>query len=630
MTNLLLVMAIYTLTRVFFYLTSRDLFPDVTCAHLWEMLLGGMRFDLTAVLYLSSVYLLMVLLPLPQTWRLNRYYQTAAKWFFLLPNLLGIAVNCIDMVYVRFTDRRTTITFFDEFSHDGNLLSIFCQGIVQYWYVTLFALAVMGLLVLLFREYKIQTTAQHATWWYYTRESVLFVVSVYFIIIGIRGGFGAYTRPITLSNALQYTNRPQETLLVLNTPFSLMRSTEGSTYTDPHYYTQEEMTAIMTPEHEGRQTQNNEQKTKMNVVVLILESFSREFIGFYNESRGYTPFLDSLLAQSVTWTRSFASGRKSIDAMPSVLSSIPMLIEPYVVTPYSTNAVSSIADCLGACGYETAFFHGAPNGSMGFQAYARSAGFDAYYGMDEYPEASRDFDGTWAIWDEEFLQFYAQTMSSMPEPFMTAVFTASSHHPFRVPERYEGVFPQGTQPIHQCIGYSDNALRRFFDFARTQPWYDHTLFVLTADHTNQLSMPEYTNAKGLYEVPIAFFCPRLLPAEKRQGVISQTDIMPSVLGAVGYTGPYFAFGEDALTRPKTHPYAVCYNNPVFQIMSDSLLMQFDGRQVTALYNYVSDPLLQQPMDISLAPEPMLSYLKAYIQQYTTRMINNQLTYGSTD
>ena len=147
MTNLLLVMAIYTLTRVFFYLTSRDLFPDVTCAHLWEMLLGGMRFDLTAVLYLSSVYLLMVLLPLPQTWRLNRYYQTAAKWFFLLPNLLGIAVNCIDMVYVRFTDRRTTITFFDEFSHDGNLLSIFCQGIVQYWYVTLFALAVMGLLV---------------------------------------------------------------------------------------------------------------------------------------------------------------------------------------------------------------------------------------------------------------------------------------------------------------------------------------------------------------------------------------------------------------------------------------------------------------------------------------------------
>ena len=267
---------------------------------------------------------------------------------------------------------------------------------------------------------------------------------------------------------------------------------------------------------------------------------------------------------------------------------------------------------------------------MGFQAYARSAGFDAYYGMDEYPEASRDFDGTWAIWDEEFLQFYAQTMSSMPEPFMTAVFTASSHHPFRVPERYEGVFPQGTQPIHQCIGYSDNALRRFFDFARTQPWYDHTLFVLTADHTNQLSMPEYTNAKGLYEVPIAFFCPGMLPAEKRQGVISQTDIMPSVLGAVGYTGPYFAFGEDALTRPKTHPYAVCYNNPVFQIMSDSLLMQFDGRQVTALYNYVSDPLLQQPMDISLAPEPMLSYLKAYIQQYTTRMINNQLTYGSTD
>ncbi|MBR6829711.1 MAG: LTA synthase family protein, partial [Paludibacteraceae bacterium] len=506
--NMLLVMAIYTLSRLFFYLISPDLFPDVTPSHLWEMLRGGMRFDLTAVLYLSSVYLLLTLLPLPPKWRFNKAYQHVAKYFFIIPNLIGIAVNCIDMVYVRFTDRRTTITFFSEFQNDGNLLSIFLQGVKQYWYVTLFAFIMMAALIDLFRRPK-NTNRQRPTtndqrpitntpWLYYLRESVLFCLSVFFIVIGMRGGFGRYTRPITLSNALQYTNRPQETLLVLNTPFSLMRSTEGSIYTDPHYFESDELESIMTPIHQGpttndqRQTINDQQP--LNVVVFILESFATEHI------HAYAPFLDSLMAQSVTWQYSFASGRKSIDAMPSVLSSIPMLIDPYVVTPYSTNAVSSIADCLGREGYTTAFFHGAPNGSMGFQAYARSAGFATYYGMDEYPNAQRDFDGTWAIWDEPFLQFYGQTMTSMPEPFMTAVFTASSHHPFKVPEQYEGVFPEGTQPLHQCIGYSDHALRQFFAYAQTQPWFEHTLFVITADHTNQLSQPEYTNALGLYRV----------------------------------------------------------------------------------------------------------------------------------
>lgn len=620
--NLVLVMALYTLSRFFFFVISPDLFPATTPAHQWEMFVGGLRFDLTAVLYLSAAYMLMQILPLPLSWRQNAVYQRVAKCLFLIPNLLGLAVNSIDMIYVRFTDRRTTITFFDEFQYDSNLPAIFAQGLVQYWYVTLFALILFVLLIGLFRQSSIsdqQSPNTNYLWLIYLREILLFVVSAYMIVIGMRGGFGAYTRPITLSNAMQYTNCPQETLLVLNTPFCLMRSTEGSTYTDPHYFEQDELARIMTPLH-MKDERTEVKGERYNVVVIILESFATEYIA------SYAPFLDSLLEQSVTWQQSFASGRKSIDAMPSVLSSIPMLIDPYVVTPYATNAISSIADCLGREEYTTAFFHGAPNGSMGFQAYARSAGFQTYVGMDDYPEARRDYDGTWAIWDEPFLQFFAQQMNTMQEPFMTAVFTASSHHPFKVPDCYSDTFPESALPIHRCISYSDHALRRFFEYAAQQPWFEHTLFVLTADHTNQLTQPEYTNARGLYCVPIAFYCPSLLPAEQRNGVVSQTDIMPSVLRFVGYDKAFFSFGEDALTKPKTHNYAVCYNYPVFQIMSDSILLQFDGENVTAVYNYQTDPLLTQVLPADEAPEEMVNYLKAYIQQYISRMINNQLTY----
>jgi len=628
--NIALIMVLYTLSRLVFYYTNLSMFPSVSEAHLREMLWGGVRFDLTAVLYMSSGYLLMMLLPLPDRWRTGHRYQTAAKWVLLVPNILGLVINTIDMVYVRFTDRRTSMTFFTEFSHDDNLLRIVGQGIVQYWYVTLTGIALIGLLIYCTRRCSASTTSHR--WPHYVHESMLLLVSAYLTVIGIRGGFGAYTRPITMSNALQYTNTPREAMIVLNTPFSLMRSSDSKTYVNPHYYTEDELERIYTPIHPAE----DKKPIRKNVVILILESFSKEYIGYFNHDlddgtyRGYTPFLDSLLSHSITYEHSFASGRKSIDAMPSVLSSIPMLIEPYIVTPYSTNDISSVAACLKQMGYSTAFFHGAPNGSMGFEAYARAAGFEHYYGMDEYilhTGRHNDYDGTWAIWDEDFLQYYARWMNRMQEPFMTTVFTASSHHPFRVPERYEGRFEPGTLPIHQCIGYTDMALSRFFAYASQQPWYEHTLFVLTADHTNEVTHPEYATAKGIYEVPIAFFTPNGSPNARLYDStpVSQTDIMPSVLAYVGYDQPYFAFGEDILVNHKMHPYAVCYNSGWYQVFSDSLLVQYDGTNVVGLYNYERDPMLQQRIESTAESEDIVRYLKAFIQQYIERMTDNRLT-----
>lgn len=625
--NLLLVMAIYTLSRVFFYWINIDLYPNVDNAHLMEMVMGGWRFDLTALLYLNSLYILLILLPLPVQIRNNEQYIRVTNYSFYIPNIIGLIANTMDIVYVRFTDRRTTCTLFTEFQNDGNLAQIILQAAGQYWYVTLFGIAIIALLIVASRKtWQIKTPSR--TWMYYLANSALMVVSIYFVVIGIRGGFGKYTRPITISNAMQYANTPQETAILLNTPFSLMKSLENTTYIHPHYFSNEEAEAIFSPIHID-EIEKNERLGKTNVVIVILESFSKEYIGFYNRHmdgyRGYTPFLDSLLAHSVTYTHSFASGRKSIDAMPSVLSSIPMLIEPYIVTPYSTNAVSSLAACLRDEGYATAFFHGAPNGSMGFQAYARSAGFEQYFGMDEY-DGIDAFDGTWAIWDEEFLQYYAQRMSQMHEPFITAVFTASSHHPFRVPERYEGVFPQGDKPIHPCVGYTDHALRKFFAYAQQQAWYENTLFVITADHTNQVSLPEYATAKGLFEVPIAFYSPQWSQGEvHEQSAVSQTDIMPSVLAYLGYQKPFFAFGKDILTKEKETQWAVCYNHPAYQLLSDSLLLQFDGQNTYAVYNYQNDPLLQNNIANEIDYSAMERYLRAYIQQYIYRLTTNQLT-----
>ena len=249
--NLVLVLALYTILRLVCYAVNGAMFPDIDGSHLWEILCGGVRFDLTAVLYLSSLYILGILLPLPAHWRMNSTYQKVLAGVFMVPNAIGLAVNTADIAYIPFTDRRTTCTFFTEFANDGNLWSIFAQGVVQYWPVTLAGLLVLAVLFVCTRKTFHVLSVRPIL--YYPLETAIMLLTAYFVVIGIRGGFGKYTRPITLSNALQYADRPQETLLVLNTPFSIMRSTEGSTYTDPKYYDLDELERIMSPIHKGNE-----------------------------------------------------------------------------------------------------------------------------------------------------------------------------------------------------------------------------------------------------------------------------------------------------------------------------------------------------------------------------------------
>ena len=621
--NLLLMLLLFTFCRVFFFLIYRDTFADMTLAHFVEICVGGLRFDLSALLLFNSPYILLALLPLP--WRDTPAYQTVLKALFLTINILLLVVNCADMAYFPFTNRRTTITFFSEFSNDANLLKIIVIGLFDYWYVTLFCLALIAIVVVGYRRFAAVAVLRGVA--YYVAHTAVLLVCAYFTVIGIRGGFGAYTRPINISNAAQYIKRPIENALVLNTPFSLFTTVERQTYHSPAYFAEPELSTIFSPIH---RPQPHDDFRPLNVVIVIMESFGKEYIGFFNRDldggtyRGYTPFLDSLLAVSRTFEHSFANGRKSIDAMPSVLSGIPMFIEPYITTPYATNAVSSIADVLKAHGYYSAFFHGAPNGSMGFQAYANAAGYDDYFGMTEYGN-DHDFDGVWAIWDEEFLQFFADRMGSFRQPFVTTVFTASSHHPFAVPQRYEGKFPKGTLPIHKCIGYSDYALRRFFERMKQYPWFENTLFVFTADHTNASQYAEYQTDAGLFEVPIAFYC---AGDSTLRGIshtpVAQTDVMPTILAYLHSEQPFVAFGTDALADDSLH-YVCNYNNGVYQLFTDSLLLQFDGQTTTAVYNYIDDRLLQHNLNGMVDVNKEERYLKAVVQQYIERMVGDSLT-----
>lgn len=623
--NFLLAMGVMTLCRLFFYFVNSSSYPMVDGSRLLYLMAAGLRFDLTACVYLNVAYLAVMMIPFP--FREKPAYLNVAKWVYWVPNILGAFMNSADTIYYQFTNRRTTLSFFSEFSNDGNLGKIILTGLFNYWYATLFFALMVFLLVKCYYHPHPEKTERKG-WIYYAVNVPLFVLTVYMAVIGARGGFGKYTRPLAVSNAMQYVDKPEETAIVLNTPFCVVRTASSQRFTIPSYFP--DLTSSENFFNPLHQPKGEDVFRPMNVVVIIMESFGKEYMGIFNKDlddgtyKGYTPFLDSLFQCGYTSDFTYANGRKSIDAMPSVLASVPMFVEPYITTPYAVDAVDGLPRLLKRKGYYSAFFHGAPNGSMGFHSFAHSIGFDDYFGMTEFNDESC-FDGTWAIWDDPFFQFFAQTMDTFPQPFMTAIFSASSHDPFRVPAQYEDSFPKGKEPIHQCIGYSDMALRHFFERAAKSDWYRNTLFVFTADHTNQTTHDEYRTQLGRYEVPILFFCPSDDSLRGRsERIIQQTDIMPSVLSYLNYDQPYMAFGKNCFDSTVVDA-AVMYNSPFYQYVQDSLLLCFDGEKTRSVYRFKQDRLLVANVaDSLMAQRKMESRLKATIQQYMYRMVNDEL------
>lgn len=635
--NLLWVYVLYFVCRLVFLWVNYDIFSgSLTFGSLLTLLRGGFLFDTSAIFYTNSLYLLLVLFPLH--YKETDWWRTMTKWIYVTVNSLCVLINLADTVFFEFRRQRTTMAIFQEFGSEGNIGKIVCHELLSHWYlVVLFAVTVWSLI----RLYRMPLADLGGKrWHYYVSRTVWLGIAGLVAVCGMRGNvfFLSATRPISINYAFRYTLIPEQTGIVLNTPFSLIRTIGQTTMPTPRYFaSEEELASVYSPLHVPADTVVTRKK---NVVIFIVESFAQEFIGGLNKDldggkyKGYTPWVDSMLDSCMYFDQMIANTYYSIDAPPAVFASIPRADRPFVVSPHSVNHINSIASELKKIGYSSAFFHGADNESLGFQAFTRQAGFDRYYGQNEFYADPRfggrdEFDGTWGVWDEPFLQFFCATIGEMSQPFVAGVFTLSSHHPFKVPEKYKDRFvDEGAHELHKCIRYADFALQRFFETARNQPWFGNTIFVICADHTSsKRTHAEYKNEMGNFRIPILFYDPSGdLPRGRQPGIAQQIDIMPTLLNYIGYDRPYIAFGKDLLATAPADTWAVNWNSLPVYIKGDYMLM-YDGERVVSLFNIREDSLEKNNLAGKGLPQEaeMLRSLQAIMQSYLSRMNTNDVT-----
>ena len=583
------------------------------------MFFYGIRFDFSVIILSNCVFILLFLFPIPL--RENKVFKLLLKWLFIIVNSLAMLANCIDFVYFRFTLKRTTSDVFNFLGSGkgndlGRLLPTFLK---DYWYVfflwALFSIAVYYI-------YKKTEKKNNLEWntKQYIYQFLIYIISIVFFIIGYRGGF--QLKPITTVNAVEYTSVKYIPILV-NTPFTILKTLDVEGIEPKKYFADDkELAKIYSPYHKGKK----EGFKKLNVFIIALESFSKEYIGGLNGRKvGYTPFLDSLMKESYTFTNAFSDGKKSIEGIPAIVASIPSWSnEPYIFSQYGSNQINSLASLLKKEGYYSAFFHGGDNGTMGFDVFANFAGYDNYYGRKEYNN-EKDYDGNWGIWDEEFLQYTANTINKKQQPFFATLFTLTSHHPYNVPDRYKTKFKSGTLEIEKAISYTDFALSKFFETAKKMPWYNNTLFVLSADHTGVSEDSYFNNRIGNYSIPIIYFMPNSNLKRFDSTTTQHIDIMPSVLDYINYPNPYFAFGTSVFDSTADH-FALNINNDVYQYIQNKYTLQFDGEKSIELCNYMNDSLLKNDL-LHKKPDvvkQMETKAKAIIQTYQQCLINNKM------
>lgn len=606
----ILIVLTYQFSRLLFYFINIELFDRFTL----QNFVGGLLFDLAAISYINIPFLIAHLIP--GNFKYNNLYQKILKITFYVVNLIFISTNFIDIIYYRFTGRRSTFGMITAKGMKQEIPGLLPSFLREFWYIGIIFLILSFLLWKLIPSLNDTVILKKITKTNYLKKSIFICFSIIIIVIIGRGGL--QKKPIKIVDGIKYGNL-NNAGLVLNTPFTILKTlTKKEDIEKVNYFSSEELKSIYDP---VISIKPQDSVTKKNVVILILESFGNE-----NINRGQTPFLDSLITKSYYFKNGFANGKISIDAVPSILSSIPSLMNnSFITSGYSLNKTNSLSEILKRQGYKTSFFHGAFNGSQNFDQYTTVAGFDEYYGKDQYI-GKPAFDGKWGVFDEEFLQFFASKLSSFKQPFFSSLFTISSHNPYIIPEKYKGKFPKGTTVIQESIAYTDFALREFFKTAKKQNWYNNTLFVITADHTSSGGDTDIDKTNiGKFRIPILFFDPsnpKFVGINEKN--FQQVDIMPSIIDYLNIKTKMVSFGKSYKSKEN---FVVYYLQGTYHCIKDDYYLAFANNQTIGLYNWKKDILLKNNLmnQETLRTKELENFLKAYIQTFNERVIENKLS-----
>lgn len=594
--------------QVLFLVANSHIFRPEGFGEWMGILWGNIIFCLATVCTVLLPFIILTLLPVKARWK--RWYRIVAETLYILPWLVVLVAKGADSAYFQYTYRMLSNEIFTYLGNSGPMDKLIPHFMVNYWYAWVFGVLIITAFLVLNHRIRLAQRNENTVM---SKEWIGFGAGLLVVWFLLRGGFGGF---IQLTDAAHFC-QPKNIPVVSNSGYNILRTLFQPQLAPHEYMPQEEANRLFNPELRSTNgiAADTLPKQPKNIVLIIVESLGQEYLGCYNhqpDADTRTPFLDSLAKHSTVF-QGRANGKRSIEGITAILTGIPTLMNvPFVNCTYRNDSIAGIPTVLNRHGYHSAFFHGSHNGVMDFDKVCHRIGFHEYLGLNEFQAEGKareeDFDHTWGIYDEPFLQYVVRHTSTFKEPFFTTVFTVTSHDPFPLPEQYKERFHEGKHPILKCVEYLDNSLRKFFDEAKKQPWFNNTIFLITADHSGPGLSPEYLDYDGSYRIPMIVYNPQDANGHVDDNIVQQTDIFPTLVRFLGFDDPVVSFGQNNIGNG----WQVYFGNDYFCMVS----------------NNPSDPKRHDITilcgDIEEGTPENIRFLKAVVQQYFNRVINNNL------
>jgi hypothetical protein len=345
-----------------------------------------------------------------------------------------------------------------------------------------------------------------------------------------------------------------------------------------------------------RQMQTGAPPADYNVVFIIMEKLAGRGVGALGHTPSETPRLDALCREGLFFDRMYATGMVTCHGLVGVLCSHPDTCNRSVmIEPQAQGRFFMLPQLFRQRGYRTSFFCGGRRTWENVQAFfVDGGGFDEFVSQEEM--LPRPPDNPWGVDDvEAFQKVHERLLGFGDQKFFAAVMTITNHEPFTAPP-VEGLeyVPEVTYEDHKtnCYRYADYAIGRFFDLARTAPYFKKTIFVLVADHGRDFAPNQFIDLAA-YRIPCVIYAPGLVPPRRISTVCSQTDIGPTILSMLGGSFDHCLMGRNLLAVNPRDGFAFIHVNGIMGLVrGDRAVIQPPGRSVML---YQVTPTGQQPI-----------------------------------
>lgn len=454
------------------------------------------------------------------------------------------------------------------------------------------------------------------------------IVLVFACILGMRGRL-AVKSPIRVGTAF-FSSYPFPNQLSLNPVFYLLRSIIDSQKDEKlalHFMPDQEAIAnvknyfgITNPDNSSpiARIQTGEEEKKYNVVLILMEGISSYHLE-KNGGTSYLPFLDSLTNNSLYFDNCYSAGIHTMNGVCGAIFSQPSLLQQHPFKATEMPIYAGFPNVLSNNGYQTAYFTTHDDQFDNIGGVMKANHIELLMSQKDYPN-DRVLSNLGVPDDYMFERAITElnSMSQKDQPFFAAMLTASNHSPIRVPEYFS---PQPGDEKIQILEYTNWALEKFFEMAKKESWYDHTIFVLCSDHGAIIGSQLYDMPVSYNHVPMFIISPEITEPYVYSEPAGQIDIFPTIMGMLGITFTNNTFGEDLLNTKRE--YIFFSADDVVGCVNDSLLYTYhtDGREY--LYNYKQD----SPTNLIKEHESQASNMKKYVlsmMQTAQYMVQNKL------